>query len=309
MELHRLRYLLAIVDEGSVTEAARRLQVAQSGVSSQLAKLERELGVAIFRRVGRGVVLTEEGRALVPAVRNAVHAVDAVTASAADLRGLVTGSLTVGTVANLIWPPLFEAIGELHSRHPGIDLHLTEATSHALLTAVRRGEADVAIATWAEKEPSDLNRHLVVDDPLVAVVSATHPWAARSTIKPVELTGMDVISLEQGTGSRDALDAMMRRAALSIVPRWEVAGPSFVKELAGRGLGVAIVSETTASTWGLSCIPLADDEARSRLGIVWRQEPSAAARAFLIQLRGRADDPSQRRLELGSVPGTRRGRR
>ncbi|MFJ4999670.1 LysR family transcriptional regulator [Microbacterium sp. NPDC088619] len=112
MELHRLRYLLAVVDEGSVTDAARKLQVAQSGVSSQLAKLEKELGVAIFRRVGRRVVLTDEGLALLPAVRNAVNAVDAVTASAADLRGLVIGSLKVGTVANLIWPRLFEAIDD-----------------------------------------------------------------------------------------------------------------------------------------------------------------------------------------------------
>ncbi|MFJ4999671.1 LysR substrate-binding domain-containing protein [Microbacterium sp. NPDC088619] len=155
-----------------------------------------------------------------------------------------------------------------------------------MLTAVRRGEVDVAIATWAENEPSDLHRHVIVDDPLVAVVGTTHPWASRSTITPAELVHVDVISLEPGTGSRDALDAMMRRTALTLTPRWEVAGPSFVKELAGRGLGVAIVSETTASTWGLRCIPFDDSQARSRLGIVWGENPSAAARAFLNEIRG-----------------------
>src|SRR4051794_2485735 len=106
MELHRLRYLLAVVDEGSLTAAARTLQIAQSGVSSQLSKLERELGIALFQRAGRGVVLTAEGESLLPAVRAAVHSVDAVTAAASDLRGLVVGSLRVGTVTTLMWPQL-----------------------------------------------------------------------------------------------------------------------------------------------------------------------------------------------------------
>src|SRR3954447_15828715 len=104
MDLLRLRYLVAVVDEGSVTAAARAPQVAQSGVSSQLAKLERELGVALFERVGRGVVLTAEGEQLLPAVRSALSAVEVVAGRASDLRGLLVGTLRVGTVATLLWP-------------------------------------------------------------------------------------------------------------------------------------------------------------------------------------------------------------
>jgi DNA-binding transcriptional LysR family regulator len=285
MDLLRLRYLLAVVDEGSVTAAARSLQVAQSGVSSQLAKLERELGLPLFRRVGRGVVLTAEGEALLPAVRTALSAVDDVAATASDVRGLLVGTLRVGTVTTLLWPRLFDAISDLHAAHPGVDLRLREGSSQELLDQVRGGELDVAIAAWSQAAPPDLHSVVVFDDALVVVVSDEHPWASRSLIRPAELATAPLIALVPGTGARDALDAAMRRVGRSVVPRWEVPTPSFVELLAQRGVGAGVVSETTASLWDLRRISLQDSQARSRLGIVWRSAPSPAARAFLERLR------------------------
>jgi DNA-binding transcriptional LysR family regulator len=288
MELHQLRYFLAVVDEGSFTAAAEAVQISQSGISTQIQKLERELGLSLIDRSARRVALTDAGATLVPHARRAVAAVEGVTVAAQEIRGLVVGSLRVATVTGLVWPRLFDALAAVHAQHPGIDIRLREGVSEDHVTAVRDGTVDVAAAAWADDEPAGVEVSVVVDDPLVAVVGRDHPWAGRDRLRPDELAGTDLITLPRGTGSRAALDALLsRRAGRPRDPRWEVATPDYVEMLAARGLGVGVVSATTAQDWdGVVAIPIDDPSARSRFGLVWRSSPSPAARALLGHLVG-----------------------
>ena len=289
MELHQLRYFLAVVDEGSFTAAAEAVRISQSGVSTQIQKLERELGVALIDRSARRVALTTAGSSLVPYARNAVAAVDDVTGAARAIRGLVVGTLRVATVTGLVWPRLFDALAAVHAEHPGIDLRLQEGVSDDHVAAVRDGTVDVAVAAWSEQEPHGLEVSVVVDDPLVTVVAREHPWAARVRLSPAELTRDDLVTLPRGTGSRAALDVLLRRTGRVVEPRWEVATPAYVQMLASRGIGVGVVSATTAADWDdIAVLPIDDPGARSRLGVVWRSSPSHAARALLGHLVGGA---------------------
>ena len=285
MELHQLRYVLAVVETGSFTAAADVVHVSQSGVSTQVQKLERELGVALFDRSARRVALTDDGERLLPVIRAAVEAVGEIAATAADLRGLLLGSLRVGTVFGLTWPVFYDALAEIGAAHPGLDLRLREDTSSRLARAVRRGELDVAVVAWAERPPEGLEARAIFDDPLVAVVTPDHPWAARRTIRPGELTGMDLIALPEGTGDRAALDALLAGLPRGGGPRWEVSTPAVLEKLAVRGFGVGVVSAATCRRWvGIRAIPIDAPGVRSRLGVVWRPGPTRAARALLEQL-------------------------
>ncbi|OZB81821.1 LysR family transcriptional regulator [Microbacterium sp. 13-71-7] len=282
MELHQLRYVLAVVETGSFTAAAERVRVSQSGVSTQVQKLERELGVALFDRTSRRVALTQEGERLMPAIRAALEAIGEIGATAADLRGLLLGSLRVGTVFGLTWPRFYDALAEISAAHPGLELRLREDTSAQLVGAVRRGEIDLALVAWAEHAPDGLGSVVVFDDPMVAVVAPSHPWAARRRISPDELVGMDLIALPEGTGDRAALDALLSGRPGAGAPHWEVSTPSAVEKLAVRGLGVGVVSAATCRRWeGIRAIPIDAPEVRSRLGVVWRATPTRAARALL----------------------------
>ncbi|MGN8027883.1 LysR family transcriptional regulator [Microbacterium sp. 22242] len=285
MELHQLRYVLAVVEAGSFTAAADAVRVSQSGVSTQVQKLERELGVALFDRSSRRVALTADGERLLPAIRTAVAAIGEIGATAADLRGLILGSLRVGTVFGLTWPRFYDALAEISAAHPGLELRLREDTSARLAGAVRRGEIDLALVAWAAQPPDGLESAVVFDDPLVAVVAPTHPWAARRAVRPAELIGMDLIALPDGTGDRAALDALLAGRPGARPPRWEVATPSVVEKLAVRGLGIGVVSAATCHRWdGIRAIPI-DAPIRSRLGVVWRSSPARAALALLALLR------------------------
>lgn len=285
MELHQLRYFLAVVDEGSFTAAAEAVRISQSGISTQIQKLERELGIALIDRSARRVALTPAGSRMVPYARTAIAAVDDVTGTANDIRGLVVGSLRVATVTGLIWRPLFDALAAIHTEHPGIDIRLHEGNSDDLIAQVRDGTADVAIAGWSDSEPEGVKVSVVFDDPLVAAVGHHHPWAARDSVRVTELARADLITLPPGTGARTALDALMARTGKTVVPRWEVATPAFVEMLTARGLGVGVVSATTMRHWqGIMQLRIDDTAARSRLGVVWRHKPSHAAQALLSRL-------------------------
>lgn len=285
MELHQLRYFLAVVDEGSFTAAAVAVRISQSGISIQIQKLERELGISLIDRSARRVALTPAGSRLARYARAAVAAVDDVRGAANDIRGLVVGSLRVATVTGLAWHPLFDALAAIHTQHPGIDIRLHEGNSDDLIAQVRDGTADVAIAAWSDREPEGVEVSVVYDDALVAVVDLGHPWTARARVRPGELPRADLIALPRGTGARAALDALMARSGRTIVPRWEVATPTCIQMLTTRGLGVGIVSATTARDWDdVVPLPIDDELARSRLGVVWRHQPSYAAQALLRQL-------------------------
>lgn len=288
MEIHQLRYFLAVVDEGSFTAAARVARIAQSGISTQIQKLERELGLALIDRTGRRIALTDAGSRLTAYARTAVAAIDAVTAAANDIRGLVTGSLRIATVGGLAWPPLFDALAAIHAEHPGIDIRLHEGDSDELIARIRDGSADVAIAGWTGSAPDGLQVSVIFDDPLTAAVAHDHPWANRHRLRVAELARADLITLPRGTGARAALDELMARAGTQVTPRWEVTTPAFIEMLTARGLGVGIASATTMQRWAHAVqIPIDDPAARSRLGIIWGHRPSHAAQALLTRLVGK----------------------
>jgi DNA-binding transcriptional LysR family regulator len=186
-------------------------------------------------------------------------------------------------VTGLGWQPFFDALGTLHAEHPGIDLRLHEGDSSRLVAEVSEGTADVAVAAWSGARPEGVRSAVVVDDPLVVVVADGHPWRARRSIRSEEIARADLITLPRGTGARSALDGLLARAdAAEVEPRWEVSSPAFVRMLAARGLGVGLVSETTAGAWDdVTVIPVADVRARSQFGLVWRPRPSHASRALL----------------------------
>ncbi len=281
MELHQLRYVTAVVDAGTFTAGAQTVRVSQSGVSTQIAKLERELGVTLFDRTSRRVSLTAEGRTLLPVIRQALTGIDAVTDTANAIRGVMTGSLRVGAVTGLTWDPLVDALAVMHDSHPGIDVRLIEGLSDDLMRAVRDGGLDVAVAGWAGDAPADLLTRVIVEDALCAVLAPDHPWASSTTLDTAQLLTADLISLPVGTGARAALDAAAARIGMTATPRWEVTTPAQVSLLARRGIGVGALSENTSAGFdGIVAIPLADTAARSSLGIVSRRDPSAAAHAF-----------------------------
>ncbi len=147
MDERRLRYFLAVVEEGGVTRAARSLHVAQPSLSQALRTLERELGVELFQRVGRTLRLTAAGEALVGPARQTLRTMDSARAAVGEVVELAAGTLQIAALATLAVDPLSALVGRFRRAHPGVVVHVREPESaSAVSTLVRAGECELGLA-------------------------------------------------------------------------------------------------------------------------------------------------------------------
>jgi DNA-binding transcriptional LysR family regulator len=146
IELAPLRTLVAIAHHGTVTEAARRLHLSQPAATHQMRQLERQLGVALFDRVGRHLVLTEAGRATVARARRILGEVAGLGEELTALSGLSAGQIRLGGGATATVHLLPRLIASFRATHPGIHFYVREGSSGPILGAVAEGDLDLAIA-------------------------------------------------------------------------------------------------------------------------------------------------------------------
>jgi DNA-binding transcriptional LysR family regulator len=273
MEIHQLQYFVAVAEEASFTRAAARVHVAQPGVSAQVRRLEAELGQQLLDRSGRSVSLTEVGAAVLPFARAALDALDGARLAVDEMAGLVRGQVSVGMVSGCALPALAELLAEFHARHPGVAIALTEDGSDRLVEQLRGGKLDLALIGAAGPATDGVETAVILDDALVAAMAPADPLAAERSITVADLRGQPLVSLPRGTGVRAALDAACADAGFAPRIVLEASALPMVAQLAGRGLGVAILPASAASSGPLHAVRLTP-RVSSRLELAW--SPSAA---------------------------------
>src|SRR5215471_14261493 len=146
MDLRKLQLFLAVVDQGGVTRAAEAALVSQPSVSQAVRELERELGTPLFHRVGRGVVLTPAGEALVGPARQALRDVDAAAAAVRAVTGLAAGHLDLCALPTLAVDPVAPLVGAFRTAHPGVTVRLADAEGPPEVAAlVSSGDVEIGI--------------------------------------------------------------------------------------------------------------------------------------------------------------------
>ncbi|WP_448317182.1 LysR family transcriptional regulator [Streptomyces sp. CO7] len=285
MELRQLEYFVAVAEERNFTRAAERVHISQSGVSAQVRQLERELGAELFDRSARAATLTVAGKAALEHARAALAAAEAVRRSVDEVTGLLRGRISVGMVVGCTVLPLFEALAAFHAAHPGVELSLTEDNSDRLVEAVRGGALDLALVGTAAP-PEGVGSVTVVSEPLVAAVAPGHPLAGRERAALREVCAHPLVCMPTGTGLRTVLDQACAAQGLRPGIALEASAAGAVADLAARGLGVAILSESMVAGHAdrLTAVALSDVAAPALLALVWRDGVPAVP-ALLRRLR------------------------
>jgi DNA-binding transcriptional LysR family regulator len=289
MELRHFEYFVAVAEELSFTRASRRLHVVQSGVSSAIQSLERELGAALFDRDRHRVALTDAGQALLPEARATLAAAQAAREAVSEARGGLRGTVTVGTMQSTGPLDLPGLLGRFHATHPlvAVRLRLASAGSAGLARDVIAGALDLALVALPGQPPAGLALRALSAEPLLIVCPPAHPLASRPAATLGELADEPFIDFHPGWGNRAVVDRAFAAAGLERQVTFETADFAAAAGLVRHGLGIAFLPASAAAAWpDLPALEVAGPPLIWRISVATpahRRMP-AAARAFLAEL-------------------------
>jgi LysR family hydrogen peroxide-inducible transcriptional activator len=282
MEIHQLRYFLAVAEEGNFSHAAEREHVSQPALSHQIQKLEGELGQSLFDRLPRAVVLTEAGRSLLPYARQILTAIADARRSVVGLEDEVAGRLSVGAVPSIALYLLPRLIVNFQRAYPRVTFELFEDTTEKLAQRLEDGTLDIVLASPGDTTPS-LKHHSLGRERLLLLVPEKHRLARKNAIKWSDLAEEKFLLLHEV----HALSIAVRRllAANHLKPELVLQGAQLVTiaAMVAAGLGVTVVPEMMVHTdfvKGCVAVPFASPSPTRELVLIrnpLRFETNAAA--------------------------------
>lgn len=249
VELRHLEYFVAVAEELSFTRASRRLHVVQSGVSSAIQVLERELGAPLFDRDRHRVVLTEAGRVLLPEARATLAAAQAAADAVAEASAGLRGTLSIGTMISTGPVDVPALLGVFHEKHPAVlvRLRVLPGGSADLAREVLAGGLDLALLSLPGGASSGLTVRPLAREPLVLVCAVKHPLASARDVTLSALARETFIDFPHGWGTRAITDRAFAAAGVERQVVFEVPDYFTAAGLARGGLGVAFVPASAAA--------------------------------------------------------------
>jgi LysR family transcriptional regulator, hydrogen peroxide-inducible genes activator len=296
MELHQLRYAIAVADTGNFTRASERSHVSQPSLSQQIINLEKEVGHKLFHRLGRRAVLTEAGTVFLERARRIIFEVENASKELSDHPSLER-RITVGaipTVAPYLLPPLISLCRE---RYPNLQVDVREDFRSHLVHSIIEGELDLAIAALPFKDHR-LSVEPLLTEPLLLVVGKTHRFATQRAVHAAELALETFVML--GTSSSLASQIRSFCGDHKVEPRigFRCAQVATVKALVALGVGISIlprVAQAPEDRKSLVYITLAQSTPTRELAVArhLQRYQSRGAEQFLGLLREMVAAPTE----------------
>ncbi|WP_375003301.1 LysR family transcriptional regulator [Aeromicrobium sp. CTD01-1L150] len=237
----QLEVLIAVVDAGGFSGAAKRLYMSQPSVSNHIRNLEGSMGVQLLERSSRGARPTPAGEVAVRHARQVFDVLASLEHSVAEHRGLDAGRLVVAGTTTLGTYLLPRLISDFVRRAPNVTCQIQVGNEETVESWIVRGEVGLGLCI---DEPSEeqLVSHRLFEESMALVAAADSPLRDR-TISPGELAGERFLMREMGSATRRVQESALRSWNLHDVERWDLWGPDTLKESAIAGLGVALLSE------------------------------------------------------------------
>lgn len=286
MENRVLRYFLTVVSEGNISAAANLLHVTQPTLSRQLKGLEEELGVTLFKRKGKHMTLTQEGRYLAEQANNILNLVDMTTANLAKSHDIY-GTVTIGLAESHTVTSIAKAIKEVQQTYPNTRFHIQSGNAQQVLEQLDNGLSDYGLIV----EPINKIEYEVLslhDEDVWGVLTRKNgPLAQYETLTGAQLVGRPlIVSAQRGTTRMLADQLNMDEAALDIVAQYNLLYNASL--LVAEGVGHAVTLDGIVNTTGtdLIFIPF-EPKITSKLSVIWKRgKPlSTSAQFFLEKLK------------------------
>jgi LysR family transcriptional regulator, transcription activator of glutamate synthase operon len=288
VELRQLRSVEAIARHRHFTRAAEELHVAQSALSHQIQRLERELGTPLFERTSRRVIPTEAGHVLAARARRVLAEVDAARAEVDELRGVLRGRIWIGALLPAGGLDVPGLLARFSRAHPGIEVGLREGIAGDMLGLLAADELDAAFCLVAGELRDEFAVERLSSEEVVAAFAPDRaPPARRATV--ADLAGRVIVAPRRGSAITSALDRLFADEGKQLRLALESGDPFLLRSLAARGFATAILPRSLTALEGPPIeVRALDPCVELPVALVWRREraPSPAARTFIEFIRG-----------------------
>jgi DNA-binding transcriptional LysR family regulator len=285
-----LRYFLEVAHTGSISEASERLYVAGSAISRQITKLEQDVGVPLFERQPRGMVLSEAGRVLSAYARRSLLESEQVLADVHGVRALRHSTVKLASSEGFALELLPEAIATFREKNPGVRFQLTVTTPATATALVRDGSADLAI-TYSLGPEKDVQVEFSRQQPIYALMASDHPLAGREEVELAELVDYPLALMDEGTTIRTLFDVCVGVEGLTFEPalvsNYSATLQGFVRWDGGVTLVGPLTIRRGLVQQRLAAVPISNPELRRRsvqIQSMTRRRLPEAVSAFLTHL-------------------------
>ncbi|MCG8353298.1 MAG: LysR family transcriptional regulator [Chloroflexales bacterium] len=270
MEIHQLQYFVAIVEAGGFSRAAQRCNVAQPSLSQQIIKLEQELGQQLFERLGRTVLLTDAGKALLPRAQSILAEVQSIKSGIDDALNTGVGRLAVGMIPTLAPFLLPKTIQSFTQRFPAAKLEVVEQTTEMLLKALITFELDVCFISAPISHPLVMLEELF-QEPLLMTIPRCHSLARVGKLVVDMLHEEPFIALNEDHCLSQQVNTFCYEQQVNPVVVCRTTHLTTVQSCVTMGLGVSLVPAM------LSAVDMSRQCVYRRIADVFPQRTIAAA--------------------------------
>ena len=291
MEMHQLRYAVAVARAGNFSRAAGHCHVSQPSLSQQIQKLEDELGERLFDRTKREAKLTPHGEAFLRRAVRILEEADAATREASDAKNLLRGTLTVGVLPTLAPYLLPTVLTEFTEKYPGLEIIVQEDTTARLIKQVRAYEADLALVSLPIHDERLEVRALWTEELLLALPPG-HPLTRKRIVKTADLDGERLIVMKDGHCLGDQVLRFCDQREVRPQISFRSAQLETIQALVSAGLGLSLIPKMATQTQRENCPvyrSLPSPKPERKIVAVWPKQrpPGRGANEFLKMISAR----------------------
>ena len=247
MEIRQLKAFLAIAEAKTFTAGARRVNVTQAAISMQIRQLEDEVGLPLFTRTPRRVILTEAGEYLLERARKILREHDSALEEIAEVAGAEYGRLRIGSASGTFaMHQLPSILQKLKEKYPNSELTVSSGTSTRLVDKIMHGETDIAFISLPV-DNTNISTESLFSDEIVAIAHPKHPLAKEKYISAATLAGEDLILGERGGNTRRMIDEFFQAANVKPNITMELSRQEAINEMVASNLGVGMAGAKTVA--------------------------------------------------------------
>nr|WP_298157004.1 DNA-binding transcriptional regulator OxyR [uncultured Pseudoxanthomonas sp.] len=286
MNLRDLKYLVALADHKHFGRAAAACYVSQPTLSTQIKKLEDELGVPLVERAPRKVMLTPAGRDAADRARRIVAEVEQMKEAARRSQDPEAGTVRLGLFPTLGPYLLPHVVPRIRARFPQLELLLVEEKSDVLLSRLREGRLDAGLLALPVAD-DQLHTEFLFEEPFVLAVPESHPLAQRGSLTLAELSQQQLLLLEDGHCLREQALDVCRLSGANEKSEFRATSLETLRQMVAADVGITLlptlaVKPPVAHSQNIHLLGFSDSHPSRRIAMVWRK--SSAMSGFLQQL-------------------------